>query len=209
MSAKNAPRRGIELHGWDSQTRTWHGPDELTFHSGNRRIVNQLRRLPGSWHGRLRPTAPGGLPFGFCASIHDLRDSGVAMIDMDGTPGGPLHFVLVVPAGRRLRLREDLAFEFLSFVRFLQGPEGLGSELAIHDYIQRVLHQNPAGATLVFSLEGRALESDLHRALSEQAEMLAMSMIAWMAEMDSEADVDAEVDVDAGMPRCGRDLSVA
>jgi hypothetical protein len=64
-----------------------------------------------------------------------VGDAGLAVIDLEGSPGGPLEVTLVVPAHRRTRVRRDFAFEFAAFLRFLEGPESSGSELAIHDYI--------------------------------------------------------------------------
>jgi len=153
-----------------------------------RGILNQLRKLPGSWYGRLHSHRRHELMLNFCASIHDLGDAGLAVIDMDGSPGGPLQIILVVPAQRLPRVRPDRAFEFVPFVRFLEGPETVGSELAIHDYIQNVLARVAEPKTLVFSLESRHVLPEYHIVLSEQAERLAMSMIAWTAEKDEVQD---------------------
>jgi hypothetical protein len=179
----------IELHGWDAATQSWHGPDELAYNLAPcRGILNRLRKLSGSWYGRLRSHQRHELMLNFCASIHDLGDAGLAVIDMEGSPGGPLQIILVVPAQRLPRVRPDLAFEFVSFVRFLEGPETVGSELAIHDYIQNVLARVAEPKTLVFSLESRYVLPEYHIVLSEQAEKLAMSMIAWTAEKDEALD---------------------
>jgi hypothetical protein len=176
----------IELHGWDAHTESWHGPDELAYNVAPcRRILNQLRALPGSWYGRLRSQRWSGLMLSFCASIHDLGDAGLAVIDMDGSPGGPLQIILAVPVQRLPKVRADLAFEFVSFVRFLEGQETAGSELAIHDYIQRVVSEVSEPKTLVFSIESRHVVPEYHIVLSEQAEKLAICMIAWMGEKDA------------------------
>ena len=178
----------IELHGWDAPTQTWHGPDELAYNVAPcRRILNQLRRLPGSWYGRLQSHRPDELALNFRASIHDLGDAGLAVIDMEGSPGGPLQIVLVVPARRLARIRPDLAFEFVSFVRFLEGPETLGAELAIHDRIQQVLSHAGEPRNLVFSIESRHVLPEYRIALSEHVERLATSMIAWTTEKDAPA----------------------
>jgi hypothetical protein len=186
MRPASQPQPAIELHGWDARTQSWHGPDELACNLAPcRHILNQLRTLPGSWYGRLQSRRWSGLTLSFCASIHDLGDAGLAVIDMEGSPGGPLQIILAVPAQRLPEARTDLAFEFVSFVRFLEGHETVGSELAIHDYIQRVLDEAAGPRTLVFSIESRHVLPEYHIVLSEQAERLAISMIAWMAEKDA------------------------
>jgi hypothetical protein len=54
---------------------------------------------------------PGQLSLNLCASIHDLGDAGLAIIDLEGSPGGPLEVTLVVPGAsagsnqKGLRLR--------------------------------------------------------------------------------------------------------
>jgi hypothetical protein len=182
--AQGVPR--IELHGWDSRAHAWHGPDELTYTlAGCRHILSKLRELPGSWYGRLHARDRGGLRLSFWASIHDLGDAGLAAIDMEGSPGSALEIILVVPAGRRAKLRPDLAFEFVSFLRFLEGPESLGSEMAVHDYIERTLHEAGEPATLVFSIQTRFVLAEVQIPIAEQAERLAMTMIAWLAEKDA------------------------
>jgi hypothetical protein len=183
-TAQGEPR--IALHGWDSRDQVWHGPDELAYAlCGSREILRKLRPLASSWHGKLHAQMPGQLSLNFCASIHDLGDAGLAIIDLEGSPGGPLEVTLVVPAHRRARVRTDFAFEFAAFLRFLEGLESSGSELAIHDYIQRVLSETGAATTLVFSIETRFLESEVQILIAEQVERLAMSMIAWMTEKDA------------------------
>ena len=176
----------IALHGWDWRGQVWHGPDELAYAlSGSREILRKLRPLASSWHGRLHTQMPGQFSLNFCASIHDLGDVGLAIIDLEGSPGGPLEVTLVVPAHRRSRVRKDFAFEFAAFLRFLEGPESSGSELAIHDYIHRVLSETDAATTLVFSIETCLLEREVQILIAEQVERLAMSMVAWMTEKNA------------------------
>jgi hypothetical protein len=183
MSESNWGKSRILLHGWDAAARAWHGPDELAFTlSGCRRILQKLRSLPGSWYGRLRGETPGLPLLNFAACIHDLGDAGLGILDLEGSPGGPLQVVLVIPAHLRASVRPEFAFEFVSFTRFLEGPQTLGTELEIHDYIQRVLEEPGDPATLIFSLETRTVLPEIHLLLAEQAERLAMSMIAWMGE---------------------------
>jgi hypothetical protein len=182
-TAQHEPR--IALHGWDSREHVWHGPDELSNAPiGSRDILRKLRPLASSWHGKLHTQMSGRLSLDFCASVHDLGDSGLATIDLEGSPGGPLEVTLVVPAHRRALVRKDFPFEFAAFLRFLEGPESSGSELAIHDYVHRVLSEVTAATTLVFSIETRFLEREVQILIAEQVERLALSMIAWMNEKD-------------------------
>ena len=175
----------IELHGWDAQARAWHGPDEMAFSlRGCRDLLHKLQEVPGSWYGRLRAHAPGEMPLHIRASVHDLGDAGLAVLYIEGSPGGPMEIILVVPAQRRAKLRQDLAFEFVSFLRFVEGPESLGVEIAVHDYVERVLHEGGDPATLIFTVETLSITPDAHLPLSQQAEKLAASMIAWMAAKD-------------------------
>jgi len=186
MSEITRPQGRVELHGWDSLAGGWYGPTELTFTlRGCGRILSQLRELPGSWYGKLHTEAPGEPALGFQASIHDLWDAGLALLDIQGSPGGPLEVVLAIPAQRRARIRPDLAFEFVAFLAFLKGLEKPGSEMAIHDYIQRVLGEADRASTLVFSIETRFVVPESRMSISEQAEKLAMSMIVWMAGKDA------------------------
>lgn len=176
----------IAVHGWDWRGQVWHGPDELACAlRGSREILRKLRPLTSSWHGRIRARIPGQLPLNFCASIHDLGDAGLATIDLEGSPGGPLELTLVVPAHRRTRIRKDFAFEFASCLRFLEGPESSGSELAIYAYIDRVLSETAASTSLVFSVETCFVEREAQILIAEQVERLAIGMIAWMTEKDA------------------------
>jgi hypothetical protein len=92
----------------------------------------------------------------------------------------------VVPVERRPRIRPELAFEFVSFLRFLEGAQSLGTEMAIHDHIQHALAGPAPPATLVFSIETRTVAPDTHLLIAQQTEKLAMSMIQWMAEKDGQ-----------------------
>jgi len=186
MSETMRRERLVELHGWDSRAGAWHGPTELACTlRGCGRILSQLRELPGSWYGKLRTEEPEEPALGFHVSIHDLWDAGLALLDIEGSPGGPLEVILAIPAQRRARIRPEFAFEFVAFLGFLKGLEYPGSEMAIHDYIQRVLGEADEPSNLVFSIETRFFVPESRILISEQAERLAMSMIAWMAEKDA------------------------
>jgi hypothetical protein len=93
--------------------------------------------------------------------------------------------VLVAPPVRRPKLRAELAFEFASYLRFLEGAQSSGRELALYEYIERVLTEPAGPNTLVFSIETRPMDPDVQFLISEQAERLVMSMVAWMAEKDA------------------------
>lgn len=176
----------VELHGWDSGASSWHGPDPVRYSlAGCHTLLSRLREHEGSWCGRLRGQVPGGPPLTFRASTRDLDDAGLATLDMDGSSGGPLQTILIVPSQRRSRMRADLAFEFVSFLRFLEGPESSGAESAWHDYMERTLAQSDPASALVFAVEGRSAIEDTRIALCEQADRLVGCMVAWMAERDA------------------------
>ena len=175
----------IELHGWDATSSAWHGPDELAFSlSGCRNLLNKLRQAPGSWYGHAKATGEDGLPVPFAISVHDIGDAGLGAIDLEDSEGGPIEVVLVVPPQRRSRRREELAFEFVSYLRFLEGPVSSGRELALHEYLEHTLAAAGTDVTLVFSIETRPVATEVLYLLSEQVEHLSMAMIAWMAEKD-------------------------
>ena len=186
MALVTTHQQSIILYGWDSKSQGWYGPEELEYSlRGWRRLLDKLRTLPGSWYGRLTDRSPGQPPLSFCASIHDLGDSALGIIDLEGSPGGPLEVVAVVPGQRVKKLRPEFAFEFLAFLKFLEGAQNLGSELIIHDHIERVLKETDESRTLVFSIETRFVQSELHSVISAHVGKLTMSMVAWMLENDS------------------------
>ena len=76
-------------------------------------------------------------------------------------------------------------FEFVSFLHFLEGPETVGSELALHDYIQNVLSRTTEPKTQLFSIESAHIRPEYEIVLAKHSEKLAMSLIAWMAEKDA------------------------
>lgn len=189
------PQCRIELHGWDADTSAWFGPDDIEFRPSTcRRLCRKLQETPGSWHGVLRSRVPGESPWAFRASFHDLTDAGLGTLDLDGSPGGPQQIVLVVPACCRARVRPELAFEFASYLRFLEGPESKGTELAIHDRIQSALDRSDARATLVFSIETRPIEPEVRVHLAQQAEKLITAMAAALSRNEpQEAIEDADL----------------
>jgi hypothetical protein len=186
MPHSSHPLTAVELHGWDASTASWHGPDELHYSvAGCRGLISKLRQAAGTWYGPMRTQVPGGPAFSLWATTRDLDDAGLATLDMEGSSGGPLQTILIVPAQRRGRLRVDLAFEFVSYLRFLEGRETTGSEMAIHDYIERVLQQSSPDKTLVFSVESRMALDDTRIALCEATDRLVSCLVAWLAERDA------------------------
>lgn len=165
---------------------SWHGPDELEFsRAGCQGLIAKLRALSGSWYGRLHGQTPDGVPLAFWATTRDLDDAGLATLDLEGSRGGPLLSMLIVPVERRPLVRADLAFEFVSYLRFLEGRESVGSELALHDYVEHMLATADRDRTLVFSVESRFVVDETRIPLCEQADRLAASLIACMAERDA------------------------
>jgi hypothetical protein len=183
MSGTMHPERQIELYSWDSRARAWSGPDQIVYSlKGSRRILDRLREGNGSWRGELRPQSAGLAALPLWAQVRDLGDVCLGTLDLQGNPGGLIEAVLVVPAERRPRLRAELAFEFTAFLRFLEGPVSLGSELAFHDGLERLLREAPSGATIVLSVETRFTEPDEHLLIALACERLSMSMVAWAGE---------------------------
>ena len=187
-------RDAIELHGWDARAHAWHGPTPLQFSAkDSAKLIDKLRGSTGSWYGKLHADVPGEPRLSFCACVHDLGDAGLGMLDLEGTQGGPLQFILVAPACRRHKLRPEMAFEFIAFLRFLAGPESVGDELALHDYIERALAGSP-NATLVFSVETHVLLPELQILLAQQAERLTFAIVAALAKEESVSDGAAAAD---------------
>jgi hypothetical protein len=168
----------VEIHGWDAREQQWHAPAAVE-HSlrGCRPIARRMQQTTGSWYGKLVADIPGEPRLTFCACFHDLGDAGLGVVDLEGTEHGPLHYVLVVPGERRAHARPEFAFEFVSFLRFLEGRHSRGSEMALHDYIDQIL-RTPGCETIVFSVESRPLLPEMQLLVSQQAERLSMAIIA-------------------------------
>src|SRR4051794_23332613 len=108
----------IELHGWDARARAWHGPTPLQFSpKGRAKLIDQLRSAAGCWDGKLHADVPGEARLTFHTCVHALGDAVLGMLALEGSEGGPLKFILVGPPPRRHKLRQDMAFEFIAFVR--------------------------------------------------------------------------------------------
>jgi hypothetical protein len=197
---KTAPiqRGDVHLHGWDSQAESWHGPIPLSAGSrGARNILERIGTARKSFQGKLRCSVPGLPCIEFFTAVYDLRDTGLAIVHLDGEGGGPAGIVAVVPRTRRKLLRNDFAFELMTLISFLGAPIINGSELAIHDYIEEVLRTEPS-ATQIFAVETAELSSDIGIVLSAHFEDLAAAMLDWMAIRESQDDALLEEDEDCG-----------
>ncbi|HEY1221217.1 MAG TPA: hypothetical protein VGF03_19905, partial [Bryobacteraceae bacterium] len=104
----------------------------------------------------------------------------MAIVHLDGSHGGPVGIVAVVPRDRRRHLRNDFAFELMTLVSFLGSPIISGCELQINDYIEGALRTEPS-ATQVFAVETAELNSDISIVLSAHFEHMAAAMLDWMA----------------------------
>ena len=75
-------------------------------------------------------------------------------------------------SGRRAQLREEFAFEFLSFARFL-GAISAGAELKVHEALTAAVAKGSDSTACVFSISSGLLSGDLDPALSCCAEKIA------------------------------------
>ena len=178
-------RHNVHLYGWDCETQSWNGPNELEYTlQGARRILQKLRNAPGAWYGKLSCSVPDEPPLSFHTIIHDLGDAGLALIDMEDSTSGPMEVLAVIPNQRLARIRPDFAFEFLAFLRFLGGHASIGSELTIHDYIQNTLDTDRE-SSLIFSINIGSIVPEVDIVLSRHIERLSMSMLQWLSEKDA------------------------
>jgi hypothetical protein len=184
---KTAPivRCDVQLHGWDAHTESWHGPIPLA--AGRRGAHLIQARMPtahGAFQGKLRCRVPGLPCIEFATAIYDLRDTGLAIVHLDGAHGGPVGIAAVIPRSRRRLLRDDFAFELMTLISFLGSPVIGGCELAIHDYIDEIL-RTERSATQIFAVETAELSSDTGIVLSAHFEQLAAAMLDWMTIRES------------------------
>jgi len=123
----------------------------------------------------------------FYTVVYDLRDTGLAVVHLDGPHDAPVGIVAVVPRNRRRLLRNDFAFELMTVISFLGSPINSGCELVIHDYIEESLRMEPP-ATQVFAVETAELSSDTAIVLSAHFERLAAAILDWMARREPRDD---------------------
>lgn len=178
------PSQRIHLYGWDSRAQIWHGPTELATSSAasDKRLVQALSATSGkSWYGPINCCTAGEPAARFFTMIHDLSDCAVAAIYCGESKAGPAEILTVIPANRRAALREEFAFEFLAFARFLGSISG-GDELQVHEAMSAAIASEKASTSCVFSFSSGLLPADLDPALSCCAEKVAVALCRWLAE---------------------------
>jgi hypothetical protein len=171
----------VQLYGWDARSATWHGPDEVTYGKAPlTRFLEALRGTPGkSWFGPVNCASGREAATRLFALVHNFPDCAAAMVYCNESKTGPAEIVAVLPAHRRPRLRQDFAFEFLSFARFL-GAVDAGSELTVHEAMTAAIAESCEMDSLVFSIESGLWPSDRDHVLSECAEAIAMTLLEWL-----------------------------
>lgn len=177
------PAPKVQWYGWDSLTKSWHGPDELQYtNGGSGRLLNALKRSSGrSWYGPVKCQSPGEPESRFFAVIHDLDDCSVAMIYCDDSKAGPAEIVVAIPAARRARLRAEFAFEFLAFTSFLRSTNEIDG-MELHNRMTAALAETCDSDSVVFSITTGLWANDLDYVLSRCAEMVASAMLQWSGE---------------------------
>lgn len=171
----------IHLYGWDSQSETWHGPNELDRGSvPDRRLLRALQAVSGkSWYGPVNCCTPDAPAARFFVLVHDLSDCAIASIYCDESKAGPAEILAVIPADRRAHLRDDFAFEFLAYARFL-GSLSAAAEFQVHDAIASAIADQRDSKSFVFSLSSGLWPSDLDPVLSRCVEKVAVTLCQWM-----------------------------
>ena len=173
----------IHLYGWDLRSQTWHGPNELGCCSlSDRRLLQALRIVTGkSWYGPVSCCISGETASRFFVLVHDLSDCAIASIYCDETKAGPAEILAVIPADRRSHLRNEFAFEFLAFARFL-GAVSAGAELQVHDAMAAAIVDESDSKALVFSFGSGMWPHDMEPVLSCCVEKVAVTLCQWMDE---------------------------
>ncbi|MDE3164808.1 MAG: hypothetical protein KGN36_03305 [Acidobacteriota bacterium] len=170
----------IRLYGWDSRSGTWHGPSEPCPDAVNKGLLRGLDSASGkSWFGSVTCSPARGLSARFFVLVHDLHDCGVAAIYCDESKTGPAEIVAVMPAARRRFRRDDFAFEFLAFARFL-GSMPENAALQVHDAIESALAEATAAETVAFSIGSGLWPGDFDCELSTCVEKVAVTMCRWL-----------------------------
>jgi len=178
----------ISLYGWDSRSETWHGPNEPGGCSlPDRRLLEALRAAPGrSWYGPVTCRSADGPASRFFVLVHNLADCAVALIYCDESKAGPAEILAVIPADRRACLRDEFAFEFLAFARFL-GSLSAGAELQVHDAIASAIAEPSESNALVFAISSGLWPVDLEAVLSHCVETIAVTLCKWLSESSAPA----------------------
>lgn len=146
------------------------------------RLLQALRTAPGpSWYGHLSCSTGEEPSSRFFALVHDLSDCAIAMIYCDESKTGPTEIIAVIPARHRAQLRDEFAFEFLAFARFL-GSLNASAELQVHDAVAAAVVDQPADTALVFSISSGLWPSELDPVLSRCVERVATALCKWLDE---------------------------
>lgn len=103
------------------------------------------------------------------------------MIYYDESKTGPAEVLAIIPAGRRDRLRDEFAFEFLGFTRFL-GQLRPGAELRVHEAVAAALQDREETNTLVFCISSPLWPGELDSSLSHCVEKVALTLCQWLDE---------------------------
>jgi len=106
------------------------------------------------------------------------------MIYCGESKAGPAEIVAAVPPERRSRLRDEFAFEFLTFARFL-GSLGAEAELQVHEAVVTALANREDSETLVFSISSGMWPSELDPILSRCIEKVALALCQWLDEFSA------------------------
>lgn len=173
----------IQMHGWDSAGWFWHDvTGEMPEEHETAAVLRKLRNAPAAFQctGHVR----GSPDVKFRTTAYDLADAGLAIVNQDGAPGGPIGALTILPAHRRPRLRKEFAFGFVAHLSFLDGLITPDSELVIHDYVDNLLRTDQT-STLVFTVETAQACSDTGMVLSEYLEKLAIAMLEWLYAKDA------------------------
>jgi hypothetical protein len=174
--------RSIHLYGWDSRNQIWHGPNEVGSRSTDKRLVKTLSAaVSSSWYGPITCCTAGEPSSRFFALIHDISDCAVASIYCDESKTGPVEILAVIPGGRRARLREDFALEFIGFSRFL-GSLNAGTELQVYQGIEAALANEKGSCACVFSISSGLLHAAFEPALACCAEKVALALCEWLSD---------------------------
>lgn len=183
----------MSLYGWDSQSETWHGPSEVACSAPDSRLFQALEGVAGrSWYGSVNCCKSHGMGARFFALVHHLSDCATASIYCGESKAGPAEILTVIPAGRRGHLRDEFAFEFVSFARFL-GAVSAGAELRVHDSMAAAMAEEPDSRAIVFSISSGLWPEDLEPALSRCVEKVAVALCHWLVQpADCDSDEPAE-----------------
>jgi hypothetical protein len=177
---------GIDLYGWDSRNEIWHGPTEPgSCERADKRLLHALRTAAAngsnSWYGSVNCCTSGEPMSRFFVVVNDLFDSVIASIYCNESKAGPAEILAVLSRNRRSRLRDEFAFEFLAFARFL-GALNIGAEFQVHEAIASALADEHHSRDLVFSIGSVIWPGDLDRALSCCVEKIAITVCQWLDE---------------------------